>query len=152
MLDVLADVRACAWPADELFGETTCNIGVIDGGTRSNVIPAEAGADLRIRLATDKELIKQILEDAVAGRATLEYTSEHNPVRLQSLAGWEQCVVRFTTDIPYLSNWGAPLLIGPGSILDAHTAHEKVAKSELLRAVELYVKLVGQLSNEPDGR
>jgi acetylornithine deacetylase len=152
LLDVLADVRACAWPADELFGETTCNIGVIDGGTRSNVIPAEAGADLRIRLATDKELIKQILEDAVAGRATLEYTSEHNPVRLQSLAGWEQCVVRFTTDIPYLSNWGAPLLIGPGSILDAHTTHEKVAKSELLRAVELYVKLVGQLSNEPDGR
>lgn len=147
LLDVLASIRNCDWPADEIFGETTCNIGVITGGTRSNVIPAEAGADLHIRLATDKTPVKQILEDAVAGRATLEYTSEHNPVRLQSVEGFEQRVMRFTTDVPYLSNWGAPLLIGPGSILDAHTTHEKVAKAELLQAVDLYVKLVGKLSS-----
>jgi acetylornithine deacetylase len=53
--------------------------------------------------------------------------------------------VRFTTDIPYLSNWGTPLLIGPGSILDAHTEHERVAKSELLKAVEIYRELVQRL-------
>jgi acetylornithine deacetylase len=40
-----------------------------------------------------------------------------------------------------LSKWGKPLLIGPGSILDAHTEHEKIAKRELGDAVELYVKL-----------
>ena len=100
---------------------------------------------MHIRLATDKTPVKQILQDAVAGRATLEYTSEHNPVRLHSVEGLEQRVMRFTTDIPYLSNWGTPLLIGPGSILDAHTTHEKVAKAELLQAVDLYVKLVGDL-------
>jgi len=147
LLDVLASVRACVWPADEVFGETTCNIGVIDGGTRANVIPAQASADLLLRLATDKAPVKEILADAVAGRATLEYTSEHNPVRLRSVEGLDQCVVRFTTDIPYLSNWGAPLLIGPGSILHAHTAGERVAKSELVSAVELYVKLVKELAN-----
>ncbi|MDX6614713.1 MAG: acetylornithine deacetylase [Blastocatellia bacterium] len=147
LLDVLASIRACVWPADELFGETTCNIGIIDGGTRANVIPAHASADLLLRLATDKTQVKKILADAVAGRATLEYTSEHNPVRLRSVEGLKQCVVRFTTDIPYLSNWGAPLLIGPGSILNAHTSHEKVSKSELVSAVELYVKLVKELTN-----
>jgi acetylornithine deacetylase len=148
MLDVLADLRALRWPDDKVFGETTCNIGVIAGGTRSNVVPAQASADLQIRLATDKTSVKQMIEETVAGRATLEYTSEHNPVRLESVAGFEECVVRFTTDIPYLPNWGTPLLIGPGSILVAHTSNEKIAKSELLRAVELYVRLSQKLLME----
>jgi acetylornithine deacetylase len=147
MLDVLADLRALRWPDDKVFGDTTCNIGVIAGGTRSNVIPAHASADLQIRLAADKTPVKQMIEEVVAGRATLEYTSEHNPLRLESVAGFEECVVRFTTDIPYLPKWGTPLLIGPGSILVAHTSHEKIAKRELAEAVELYVKLVGQLMN-----
>ena len=54
-------------------------------------------------------------------------------------------VARFATDIPYLSNWGKALLIGPGSILVAHTDHERVSKSELLKAVDLYVNLVKSL-------
>ena len=98
-------------------------------------------------MATGAGAVKQALENAVAGRATLEYTSEHDPVRLHSVEGFDQCVVRFTTDIPYLSRWGTPLLLGPGSILDAHTDHERVAKSELDSAVELYVKLVEGLNS-----
>jgi len=50
-------------------------------------------------------------------------------------------VVRFTTDIPYLSNWGKPLLIGPGSILSAHTEHEYVDKRELHEAIDIYARL-----------
>jgi acetylornithine deacetylase len=146
MLDILASIRDCVWPGDAFFGDTTCNIGVIAGGTRPNVIPAEASAELQIRLATGASAVKQVLENAVAGRATLEYTSEHDPVRLHSVGGFDQCVVRFTTDIPYLARWGTPLLLGPGSILDAHTEHERVAKSELVGAVELYVKLVEGLN------
>jgi acetylornithine deacetylase len=56
-------------------------------------------------------------------------------------------IARFTTDIPYLSNWGKPLLIGPGSILDAHTEGEKVRKSDLLTAVDLYADIVRNLQN-----
>ena len=55
-------------------------------------------------------------------------------------------IARFTTDIPYLSNWGKPLLIGPGSILDAHTDGERVRKNDLLAAVEIYVDIVGKLA------
>jgi acetylornithine deacetylase len=57
----------------------------------------------------------------------------------------EQCTVRFTTDIPYLSQWGKPLLLGPGSILNAHTDHEFVEKQELSEAVDLYAKLARAL-------
>lgn len=146
LLDVLADIRACAWPADGFFGQTTCNIGTILGGTRANVIPAEAHADLQLRLVTDAALVKDILERAVRGRAQLEYLSVAEPVRMLELSGFEQTVVRFTTDIPYLTNWGAPLLLGPGSILDAHTPQERIAKRELSAAVELYVRLVQTLT------
>ena len=41
-------------------------------------------------------------------------------------------VAAFTTDIPALSQWGEPLLLGPGSIHVAHTPFEKIAKRELL--------------------
>ncbi len=141
LLDILDDIRACEWPEDSFFGTTTCNIGVLNGGTRPNVIADKARAELQIRLGIDIEHVKKLLEKAVGGRGQLEYPSAHNPVRLFEVSDFEKCVVRFTTDVPYLSNWGKPLLLGPGSILDAHTDHEKVAKRELEEAVRLYVRL-----------
>ena len=145
LLDVLADIRRIDWPADDVFGDTTCNIGVISGGTRANVIPDAAQTTLQIRLATGADTAKGLLENAVAGRASLDYKSTHDPVRLVALEGFEQAIMRFTTDIPYLTRWGAALLIGPGSILDAHTGHERVAKSELTKAVTIYGDLVRRL-------
>jgi len=145
MLDVLADLRALDWPRDEFFGETTCNIGTLRGGTRPNVIPDEAEAELQIRLVRPSPEIKAALEPAVAGRVHIEYLSAAEPVRLHAVAGFAQEVVRFTTDIPYLTRWGTPLLLGPGSILDAHTPHERVSKRELAEAVALYTRLARTL-------
>jgi acetylornithine deacetylase len=147
LLDVLMDVRACAWPSDESLGDTTCNIGVIRGGTRSNVIPAEAEADLQLRLVTGAKPVRELLERAVAGRAEINYLSEAAPIRLLALDGFDQCAVRFMTDIPHLLNWGAALLLGPGSILVAHTDEERINKRELEQAVELYVRLVKSLES-----
>jgi acetylornithine deacetylase len=148
LLDVLADIRLLKWPGDSFFGETTCNIGVIHGGTRPNVIPAQANAELQIRLAVAADDVKRVVENTVAGRATIEYASAHDPVRLFEVPGFDSCVVRFTTDIPYLSNWGRALLIGPASILDAHTSHERVSKRELNSAVDLYTNLARHLLKE----
>ena len=78
-------------------------------------------------------------------RAEREYLSVHNPLHLFTFNGFEQCIVRFTTDIPYLSRWGQPLLIGPGSIFQAHTDGEYVSKRELREAVTLYAGLARTL-------
>ena len=145
LLDVLEMIRKCEWPVDDRLGRTTCNIGVIGGGTRANVVPDEAFADLQLRLVSKAEPVRKILEAAIAGRAEIEYFSEHEPIRLETIGGLEQCVVRFTTDIPYLSNWGRPLLLGPGSILNAHTEQEFVEKRELREAVDIYARLVRAL-------
>jgi acetylornithine deacetylase len=51
----------------------------------------------------------------------------------------------FTTDIPALSNWGKPVLLGPGSIHVAHTEREFISKKQLHDAVDLYCSLANQL-------
>jgi acetylornithine deacetylase len=145
LLDILQDIRAREWPEDSFFGTTTCNIGVLGGGTRPNVIADKARAELQIRLGIDIEHVKRVLEDAAGERGRLEYSSAHNPVRLFSVPGFDECVVRFTTDVPYLSQWGKPLLLGPGSILFAHTDHERISKKELTGSVSLYTTIAKQL-------
>ncbi|HVH11074.1 MAG TPA: M20/M25/M40 family metallo-hydrolase [Gemmatimonadales bacterium] len=148
LLDALARVRRVAWPSDPFFGETTVNIGVIAGGTRPNVVASDAHADLQIRLATDVAQVQALLARAVGESAAIEILTAVPPLRLATVPGFETCVVRFTTDIPHLTNWGTPLLLGPGSILDAHTAHERVALAELEAGVDAYVRLVRALARE----
>jgi acetylornithine deacetylase len=54
-------------------------------------------------------------------------------------------VAAFTTDIPALTNWGKPLLIGPGSIHVAHTEGEYIEKRQLLEAIDLYARIAREL-------
>jgi aspartate kinase len=145
LLDVLGDIRSSVWPHDEFFGDTTLNIGIIAGGTRTNVLATDARADVHFRLVSAAAPVQQLLERTVASRARIETLSLTPPVRLTSVPGFEQCVVGFTTDTAHLGHWGTPLLLGPGSMLEAHTAHERIAKAELTRGVDLYVQLVRAL-------
>jgi acetylornithine deacetylase len=54
-------------------------------------------------------------------------------------------IAAFTTDIPKLTNWGEPLLIGPGSIHVAHTEGEFIEKQQLGDAIDLYCAIVKKL-------
>ena len=54
-------------------------------------------------------------------------------------------VAAFTTDIPALSAWGAPVLLGPGSIHVAHTDREFISKKQLHDAIDLYCSVAKQL-------
>ena len=62
-------------------------------------------------------------------------------VTLHTVPGFPTAVFPFTTDVPFLNRWGAPLLFGPGSFLVAHTSHEHVELAELDQAVEAYEQL-----------
>ena len=148
LLDVLNDLRGAELPQSATLGATTMNIGVIKGGVAANVIPPEAEAELMFRVVTDADSLKQLIERVARGRAEISYTFSCDPVFTRRLDGFETTVVAFTTDIPLLANWGKPLLFGPGSILDAHTEHEKISKQELVRAVDAYARMVRDLKLE----
>lgn len=146
LLDILEDVRHTKFPDDEFFGETTVNVGTIEGGVALNVIPPSAEAGLAVRLTTPPAPIEAALESLLRDRGEIEVLSCSEPVKMIEVEGFKQKVVKFTTDIPYLTKWGKPLLLGPGSILVAHTKDEFVLKKDLEEAVKLYVDLAKRLA------
>jgi len=109
------------------------------------VIADSAVGQVLVRLVGPSEQTRHAIEQAVAGLAEVEFTLEIPFIRMRQVDGIETMVAAFTTDIPALTNWGEPLLLGPGSIHVAHTPFEKIAKKELLEAVDLYFDLAQRL-------
>jgi acetylornithine deacetylase len=145
LVKVLEKLLKLRLPATEDVGASTLNIGQIEGGYAPNVIADKAEAQVLVRLVGDSTPVRSALTEAAAGLAEVEFTLEIPFVRLRAVEGLPTMIAKFTTDIPKLSNWGEPLLLGPGSIHVAHTPREKLAKRELLEAVELYIQVVKQL-------
>jgi acetylornithine deacetylase len=145
LIEALGKVLALSLPVTEGVGPSTLNIGQIQGGHAPNVIADQAEAQVMVRLVGDSAPVRAALVEAAAGLAEVEFTLEIPFVRLRAVEGLPTMIAKFTTDIPKLSKWGEPLLLGPGSIHVAHTPAEKLAKRELLEAVELYIKVAQQL-------
>jgi len=72
------------------------------------------------------------------------------PVKLTTVPGFDAAVFPYTTDIPFLPAWGEPLLFGPGSIHEAHTADESVSIAELNEAADHYVTIARTLLSSGD--
>jgi acetylornithine deacetylase len=145
LVEVLGKLLTLELPVTEDVGPSTLNIGQIQGGRAPNVIADKAEAQVMVRLVGDSAPVREALIEAAAGLAEVEFTLEIPFVRLRALQGLPTMIAKFTTDIPKLSSWGEPLLLGPGDIHVAHTPKEKLAKRELLEAVELYIKVAKQL-------
>jgi acetylornithine deacetylase len=149
LLDVLEAIRRIPLPEDPLFGRSTVNIGTISGGRAPNVVADHARAEVMFRLVESAEPIRRAVSRAAAGRAEVNEVLMIPAVRLGALEDLETTVVSFTTDIPAFGGaWGQPFLLGPGSIQVAHTMEEKVAKKQLVEAVEIYSKMVKELMAE----
>jgi acetylornithine deacetylase len=146
LVQVLERLRTLTLPTVEGVGPSTLNIGVIEGGRAPNVIADAAGAQVLIRLVGPSDEIRKAVEQAAEGLAEVEFTLEIPFIRMRQLEGLDTMVAAFTTDIPALAQWGEPLLLGPGSIHVAHTPFEKIAKRELLAAVDLYFEVAQRLA------
>ena len=133
-------------PSDPEMGPCTLNIGNIDGGRAPNVIADHARAQLLYRLVGPTENLRREIIATVADLAKVEFTLEIPAVRLRTFEGFPTMVAAFTTDIPALSNWGQPILIGPASIHVAHTEAEYLDKKQLNNAVELYCAIAKKLT------
>jgi acetylornithine deacetylase len=145
MLELLPTLKKLPLPSDPVLGQTTVNIGTIRGGTEANVIPAHAEAEIMFRLVGDVEPIKKLVLDWAKGRADVEFGSNIPAQRFATVPGFQTGPVAYTSDIPLLSNWGEPLLFGPGSIHVAHTPDEFIDVDELRRSVDTYERLARTL-------
>jgi len=121
------------------------NIGVVSGGRAANVIPDEAEAQVLFRTVNADGKLRRRVDTLLQGRCAYEFVRDTPALELEKLKGFETDVVAFTTDLPNLTAWGRPVLLGPGSIDAAHTDCERVPKADLVRAVDLYCRLVREL-------
>jgi acetylornithine deacetylase len=145
LLDVLCRLQEMKLPENPEIGATTMNIGLLEGGRAPNVIADHARAHLLYRLVGPSEPLRKQITDAVAGRAEADFVLEIPFVKLRTIPGIATMVAAFTTDIPSLTKWGEPVLLGPGSIHVAHTERESISKKQLREAVDLYCKVAEKL-------
>ena len=153
LLDGLALLRAEIGKiaVDPDLGATTANIGILQGGVATNVIPAAAHALVMLRTTSHSLSLAELLHSKVVGDTPgpLALTTERSsdPQRLMVPAGANDGprtdVVAFNTDAAWLRPLDAPLaLFGPGDIEVAHGKDEHISLAELEAAVDVLVNVI----------
>jgi acetylornithine deacetylase len=146
LLVALTRLRAMPLPSDPQIGPCTLNIGLIEGGRAPNVIPDYAHADLLYRLVGPADDLRQQILKTAGDAVKVDFPLELPFLRLRTVDNLPTMIAAFTTDIPKLTNWGEPLLIGPGSIHVAHTDGEFIEKRQLAEAIDLYCAIAKKLA------
>jgi acetylornithine deacetylase len=146
LLDTIERIRRLPLPRDPLLGPSTLNLGLIAGGVAPNVVPPFASAQLLVRTVEPTGPLRAAIGELLAPGVSVSF-----PVELPfhkaggAPPGWDTTVVSYASDLPFLSSWGEGFQMGPGSIRVAHTAQEHILKADLLRGVDLYVRLATDL-------
>jgi acetylornithine deacetylase len=148
LLDTLERIRRLPLPSDPLLGPSTLNIGTIHGGVAPNVIPPSARAQVHFRTVGPTAALKAAVSEALAPGVVITGEVELPAYKCAAPAGWDTTFVAYASDLPFLGGWGRGYQLGPGSIRVAHTDDERIRKADLLKGVDLYVKLATDLLAE----
>ncbi|MFZ3339652.1 MAG: M20/M25/M40 family metallo-hydrolase [Terriglobales bacterium] len=147
LVEALHRLHTMELPEDPEVGACTKNVGMIEGGRARNIISDFARAELFYRLVGPGEEVRRGIVEAVGDLAEVEFTREAPFMRMHTIDGLPTMIAAFTTDVPSLTNWGKPLLVGPGSIHVAHTEGEFIEKTQLSEAVGLYCTIANRLTS-----
>jgi acetylornithine deacetylase len=156
-------LAACAHP---LLGPATNSVGVINGGVQVNFVPDQCTIEIDRRLLPGESssdvlaryqcIIDQLRAEHPGFDGTMELppmlvdealdtpASEHIVTVAQSALrslglNAEPCGVPFGSDASKLSRVGVPsIVLGPGSIDQAHAADEYVELAQVEQAVRIY--------------
>jgi len=145
LLDFLLLLRGIDPRPDPVFGATTINIGVLQAGTAPNVIAEAARAEIQLRTGEPVDRLLAWIVEAARGKVEITVPYRSDPMRFRVPRGAAGEIVAFACDLPLLPAWGEPLLVGPGSIDDAHAREERIVLSQVEEAVSIYRELAAGL-------
>ncbi len=149
-----------------VLGDSTLNVGMIRGGTRSNIVPDRCTVSLDIRFTPavhrrgiaemlrdflrDQDLPATVIEEKEAICAPLDTPADHPLVQLLADCGNGLTGAPWFCDAAWLAAAGIPAVAaGPGSIDQAHTADEWVSLAELEQGVRFYRDFLEKAGPDP---
>lgn len=141
MLDVLHALRHHPWPVDDILGETTLNVGVLNGGVAANVFAPSAQAELLFRAVSPVEPLLETVRTLCGEGVELHQAVYNDPVFFDPPEGFATSTVPFNTDATYLRALAPVWLVGPGDIRHAHSDNEHITIASLEEGIELYATL-----------
>ncbi len=146
LIDALHRLLRAQLPRDALLGETTVNVGLIEGGVAANVIAPGASATVLVRCAAPVDAVLAAVEALVPPELTVTELSRAEPRELDTVGQAAGPTVPFNTDANVLAATGARLtLMGPGDMRCAHGPEERLAVADLRRGIEAYARAVARL-------
>lgn len=146
--------------SDPVLGHPTFSIGTIRGGTKFNIVPeyAQAVVDLRLLPSQWKEReaeeVFSVIRSAcpglsvgrVGGSGALDTDPSHPLIANLVEAGGRPAGAAWFCDAAIFSARGIPAVaVGPGSIVQAHTADEYIETAALERGAEFFKKFLRSL-------
>ncbi|KAI0175480.1 Zn-dependent exopeptidase [Hypoxylon sp. FL1284] len=138
--------------SSEEFGNTTVNVGLLQGGVAANVIPEKATARIAGRVAIGPEAdggrvaaerLKEVLRSVDKDAFAFDCKYGYGVVKCDcDIEGFETTTVNYGTDVHNLEGNHTRYLYGPGSIFVAHGPDEAIKLGDMEEAVENYKKLI----------
>ncbi|KAI1811447.1 Zn-dependent exopeptidase [Poronia punctata] len=160
LMRALIDILDTDLGSSERFGNTTVNVGTIEGGVALNVVPEWAVARIAGRVAIGpeedgggivtervKDMLKRIdgeafVADCVNGYGVVETACD--------VDGFETITLNYGTDIHNFKGNHTRYLYGPGSILVAHGPNEAIKLKDMETGVEDYKRLILHVLDDDD--
>lgn len=143
LLDFFVKIKQHSWPKNKTFGETFFNVGKIEGGEAINTLASTAKAECGFRIVSPIDEIIAEVEKLKPAEIKINTISKTPAIKLYCPESIKNTVhVNYGSDVFFLQKTAPTLMIGPGTILDAHTKDEKIKISELKEAVGLYTDLI----------
>lgn len=148
-VDFMNRLRAADFPEDPVLGSTTWNVGRLESPNQQNILSDRLSFRIYFRTTflTDS-MVCSYMDSCRSERVHITAFGGDTPSEYMTLPGFETTTVAFGNDAPHINSFRKKMLIGPGSILVAHTDHESILMSDIARAVDNYVSIYKILVNE----
>ncbi|EGX96186.1 acetylornithine deacetylase [Cordyceps militaris CM01] len=152
LIHAVAKILETDLGSSKLYGNTTFNLGMMEGGVAANVVAASATAKFGARVAIGPEKdghlivrkrIQAILDEIDKDAFEMTCNPGYGTVDCNcDVEGFDTLTVNYGTDVANLKGNFTRYLYGPGSILVAHGENEALTVGDLESAVENYEKLI----------